>query len=376
MLDPVLINLRQTIHRHPELSNKEYKTAARLQDFVQNYLPDEVIRLSNTGIAFVFNGKEPGKTTLFRAELDALPISETSQVSHKSLNEGVAHSCGHDGHMTIVAGLAMKISEERPAKGKVVLLFQPAEEIEQGARDVVEDPAFKQIEPDYIFALHNVPGIEKHRILLRQGTFAAASKGLTIRLHGKTSHAAEPENGISPANAIAKMITLLHKLIAAKETFKDLTLLTIIHVRLGEIAFGTSPGYAEIMVTLRAFENEDMALLTKKVEAIVHRVSKAEKLRCELFYNEVFPAVENDSACVNLIEQVAREHNMPFSYMEKPFKWSEDFSYYTQQYRGGFFGIGSGLNQPQLHHPDFDFPDDILETGITMFYGIYKKINF
>lgn len=374
MKNDKIISLRHELHKYPEISNNEYKTSGLIHSFIRALKPDRIINLSKTGIAFAFDSNTEGKTLMFRAELDALPIAEKTNTDHTSANANVSHACGHDGHMAIISGLAQKIAENRPTKGRVVLLFQPAEEIEQGAKDIVNDPEFKNIEPDYIFALHNVPGVESHKVLLKTGCFASASKGMTVKLFGKTSHAAEPEKGISPANAISKIIQELHALITNK-LFADLTLLTIIHINLGEISFGTSPGYAEMRMTLRAYENEDMDLLTKKSEDIIHAITQSEKLRNEISYSEVFPATMNNTECVDLIEQAARENNLQIEYIEKPFKWSEDFAYYTEKYKGGFFGLGAGINQPQLHFPDYDFPDEIIDTGIKVFYSIYKKLN-
>lgn len=370
-----IIALRHELHRYPELSNKEFNTSERITAFINTFSPDEIIPLCATGKAFVFKGAEEGKTIMFRAELDALPITENPGPAYRSANTNISHACGHDGHMAILAGLAQKIAADRPLKGKVILLFQPAEEVEQGARDVVEDAAFKHIEPDYIFGLHNIPGVQSQKILLRSGTFAAASKGMTLTLTGKTSHAAEPENGISPANAISQIITRLQGLSQEKQRFTSLTLLTIIHIRMGEISFGTTPGYAEIMITLRAFENPDMEVLCREAEQIIKSVAAAERLTHDISYSEVFPALVNDEALVQMAAQAADENNFAAEYMQAPFKWSEDFSYYTQKYKGCFFGLGAGLTHPQLHHPDFDFPDDILETGINMFYTLYKNIN-
>lgn len=370
-----IIQLRRTLHQYPEVSNMEFNTSERITDFMKTCLPDEIIHLSHTGKAFVFNGKEAGKTTIFRAELDALPIAEKSPLPHASANQNVAHVCGHDGHMAILAGLAQKIAQETPQYGRTVLLFQPAEEVEQGARDMVEDAAFKNLQPDYIFALHNIPGAKKHQILVKSGSFAAASKGMTVKLFGKTAHAAEPENGISPANAISRIISQLHKLKENKSLFKDMALLTIIHISLGEISFGTSPGYAEIRITLRSFENADMELLTSYSEKIIHNICREEQLECEIAYSEVFPAAVNDDSSMNRVIQSARQNNYPLETIVKPFKWSEDFGYYSQQYKCCLFGLGAGLSQPPLHNPDYDFPDEILETGINMFYQIYKKIH-
>lgn len=372
-----IINLRRELHKFPELSNKEYNTSERIINFIKGYNPDEIIQLGDTGVLFVFRGKDFGKTLLFRAELDALPIKEMTKLAYKSVNSNVSHACGHDGHMAILAGLAQEISNNRPTEGKVILLFQPAEEVEQGARDVLENSKFKTINPDYIFALHNVPGFQKHRIILKKGSFASGSKGMTIKLTGKTAHAAEPQNGVSPADAISQIINKLHVLREDRALFSDFILLTIIHIQLGEVSFGTSPGYAEIRVTLRAFKNEDMDLLTNQCEKIIKEISSSEKLSYEISYNEVFPATVNNDQCVDIVEQSAKQINLEVEHLKTPFKWSEDFGYYTQKYNACYFGLGSGNNQPQLHHPDFDFPDDIIETGIDLFYTIYKNfINY
>ncbi|MCD6091267.1 MAG: amidohydrolase [Bacteroidales bacterium] len=370
-----IIALRREIHKYPEVSNDEHHTAERIINFIKNYNPDEIIRLGKTGILFVFKGNERGKTLMFRSELDALPIKERTEAEYKSVNDNISHACGHDGHMAVLSGLARKISKNRPQKGEVFLLFQPAEEVEQGARDIIENPKFINIKPDYIFALHNVPGFEKHKIILKKGSFASGSKGMTIKLTGKTAHAAEPENGISPANAISQIINKLQELRENKSLFSDFILLTIINIQLGEISFGTSPGYAEMRITLRAFENKDMKLLTSFCEKIIWEISNAEKLSCEISYNEVFPATVNNDQCVDIVEQSAKQIDLKVEHLNTPFKWSEDFGYYTEKYNACFFGLGSGLSQPQLHNPDFDFPDDIIETGINVFYQIYKKIN-
>jgi amidohydrolase len=370
-----IIELRHELHKHPEVSNNEYKTSERIVNFMKPLMPFEIINLGKTGKAFVFEGKESGKTIVFRAELDALPILEKNTLAYSSVNPNVSHMCGHDGHMAVLAGLAQKISKESILYGKVVFLFQPAEEVEQGALDVVNDSAFKNIKPDYIFALHNIPGVKKHNIVVKSGSFSAASKGMTIKLYGKTAHAAEPENGISPAKAISRIINQLHELKENKSLFKDLSLLTIIHIQLGEISFGTSPGYAEIRVTLRSFENEDMALLTAYSEKIINEISKEENLECRFSYSEEFPASVNNNECLGYVKESARQNNLEIETIEHPFKWSEDFGYYSQHYKSCLFGLGSGISQAPLHNPDYDFPDEIIESGINMFYRIYTKIS-
>jgi len=370
-----IIELRHEIHKHPEISNNEFKTAERITNFISKFNPNQIIKLSNTGRAFVFNGKNYGKTVIFRSELDALPIIENTSVEYSSIYKNRAHSCGHDGHMAILAGLAHRISENNPINGRVVLLFQPAEEAEQGAVDVISSKKFNNIKPDYIFALHNIPSVEKNKIIIKTQSFAAASKGMTIELLGKTSHAAEPEKGINPVNAVSKIIGELNQLVNNKSQFKDLSMLTFIYVRMGEISFGTSAGNAKIGITLRTFENDDMFLLTLKSEEIIKLIFKSENLSLKISYTEIFPATINNDKCVSIIEHAAKENNYKIEHIQKPFKWSEDFGYFSNKFNAGFFGIGAGLDQASLHNSDYDFPDDIIETGINMFYKIYSKIN-
>ena len=369
-----LIQWRKTLHAHPELSGMEIKTSERIRRFFQEYAPDDVLLLGKTGVAIIFEGKDKGKTIMFRAELDALPIKEESKLEHRSKVPGVAHACGHDGHMAILAGLGQKIAGDRPEKGRAILLFQPSEETGQGAREMISSPGFESIQPDFVFALHNVPGFERNNVIVRKNNFCAASKGLTVTLKGKTAHAAHPELAISPVNAIGQIIREVQKINVTTTHFQQLAFATIIHIQLGEIAFGTTPGHAEIRMTLRSFENEDMEKLSSLIEAGIQGISVKELLTHDISYSEVFPAVSNNDEAVESIIEAARENSLKLVNMDQPFRWSEDFGFYTQKYSGGFFGLGAGLDQPALHHPDFDFPDEILAAGIAVFYSIYKKI--
>jgi amidohydrolase len=277
--------------------------------------------------------------------------------------------------MSILAGLAVRIASSRPARGRVGLLFQSAEEVEQGARDVVNDPRFGEIEPDAIFALHNIPGIPKHRLVTRTGSFAAASSGMVIRLYGRSSHAGEPEKGINPASAMARLILELEKLNRKQDLFQQTAFATVVHLRLGEVAHGTAPGEGEIRLTLRSFENRDMKLLNDRIQALAEKMAVTENLRITFSLTEEFPATVNDAACISMIEKAARQLQIPLTFLEEPFRWSEDFGYYTGRFPGGYVGLGSGEDQPPLHHPGFDFPDDILDTGIRYFYALYSMLH-
>ncbi len=370
-----LTDLRHRLHQNPELSNQEFKTSEMITDIMRSFNPDKEYKVGTTGKLFVFESKIEGPVTVFRADMDALPIMEIGEVEYKSVIDGVAHMCGHDGHMTILLGLAQEISKNLPTKGKVALLFQPAEECEQGAADVVEEQVFKELSPDMVFGLHNIPGYSVNSVVIKNGTFAAASRGLIIGLNGKTSHAAEPEKGINPALAISRIINDFYLLRETGELFSDFVNLTVINIELGEIAFGTSPGHAVMRMTLRAFENDDMNLLSQKCEEIVHNICSVESLQYNLSYVEDFPATVNSSICNDLIVKAANVNDLKLLTLDKPNNWSEDFGYYTNNYSGGFFGIGAGEEHPALHNPDYDFPDEIIDTGISMFNSIYQFLN-
>lgn len=368
-----LINLRQLLHQNPEIAGEESTTAERILTFVAKLNPDQTIQnLGGNGLAFVFKGKNPGKRSLFRAELDALPIQETGEPQYKSRIKGKAHLCGHDGHMAIICGLGQKLAEQRPESGEVVLLFQPAEETGEGARRILDDPQFEQIKPDYAFALHNLPGFPLHQVVVRKETFAAGSTGMTIALTGKTSHAAHPDAGINPAFAIARLIQRLPKL---PEKLKNFALVTVIHAEIGSLAFGTSAGKGSLSLTIRAFYQTDLETLIEMIIEEVKRIASAEKLGCEFGFVESFAVSKNDPQAASIAEGVMKEKGLKVLKKPEPFRWSEDFGLFSQSCPSYLFGLGSGENCPQLHEPTYDFPDELIETGVKVFEGIARKVN-
>jgi amidohydrolase len=370
-----LIKLRREIHKNPELAGEEKLTAKRIISFAKNYNPDKIIpNIGGKGLAVIFEGMENGPTVLIRCELDALPISETNKLNYRSIYDNVAHKCGHDGHMTIVSGLIPLLSKNKLKKGRVVLLYQPSEETGEGAEKILNDKKFRYIKPDFVFALHNLPGFGTGRIVIKEREFAAASKGMIIKLIGKTSHAAEPEKGINPALAVSEIIAELTSLPKKIRSIKDFSLITIIHSKIGERAFGTSPGYAEVMATLRSYKNTDMKLVKentlKKVKTIAHKY----KLKTEFNFLEDFPATINEKGCVDIVINAAKENKLKTKYLNEPFKWSEDFGHFTKKFKGTLFGLGAGIKHPALHNPDYDFPDEIIVPGVKTFYSIINLI--
>jgi amidohydrolase len=370
-----LIEFRRRLHQFPELSGYEKATSKAIADFLKSANPTKIItNIGGYGLAVIYDSGVAGPTVLLRADMDALPIQESNEFDYRSTVKGVAHLCGHDGHSTILAGVAHLIKQNPIGKGKAVLLFQPAEEVGRGAAAVIADPKFKEIKPDYAFALHNLPGIERGTIFLRENTFASASTGLITNLKGLSSHAAHPEDGNNPDKALAQMILGLNSIANKKHTFNDFTLLTVIHAKLGEVAFGTAPGNATLMATLRTYLDGDMERLKFEAEELIRSISKEFNLNNSINYTEEFPATINNSNCINQIMDAAISIDIPTQNLENPFKWSEDFGHFTQICDAAMFGVGSGIDHPQLHNENYDFPDEIIEPSTHIFYRILKTL--
>lgn len=360
------VQLRHELHRHPELSGHESDTAWRVRAFFRPLEPDDVLEhIGGSGIAFVFEGLQPGPTVLLRCELDAVPIAEPVGVQWRSVHQGVSHACGHDGHMAILAEVGTRLAERRPARGKAVLLFQPAEESGLGARAVLTDPAFAAIRPDFAFALHNLPGFPLGEVLVREGSFSCASRGIAIRLGGAQAHAAQPETGRSPALAMCRLVEALHVLPQDLQKSGELAFATVVGAQLGARAFGVAPGRAEVWATLRSETDATMERIVEHVEATARELADQSGLEVEFSYEDVYPALVNHPAALELVRRAAGEAGV--REMDKPFRWSEDFGHITQTTTGALFGIGAGTDLPNLHNHDYEFPDALIPLAADVF---------
>lgn len=369
-----LVELRRELHRRPELAGREKRTAATVAETLRRRSPSEVLTgVGGTGVIAFFDGPEPGPTVMVRCELDALPIAEGSGLPHHSRRSGVAHKCGHDGHMAIVLGLAARLERHPPARGRVALVFQPAEETGEGGERMLRDPRFAKVAPDWAFALHNLPGYPFGSVILRQGTFASASEGLIARFRGISSHAGEPDRGRSPALAVAAAINALAALPQMRTAFHRAALITLVGARFGGRAFGTSPGEGEVDATLRTHRDEEMAVIRQASRQQLTAIAEAHELAVELERTEPFPATVNDERAVALVRAAAETLGQHVIWADHPFAWSEDFGHFTRVIPAALFGLGAGEDQPALHHPDYDFPDELIRLGTRLFSQIIEK---
>lgn len=370
-----IITLRRHLHQNPDLSGKEAGTSKIIQEFAKSHSEVEIVSdLGGAGLALIYSFPEEGPTVMIRCELDALPIEEPNQFSHRSLKKGISHKCGHDGHMAIVAGILPWIKTQAIKKGRIILLFQPAEETGKGALQILKDVKFKALKPDYIFALHNLPGEPLNSIITVEDAFSCTVLSFSIQLTGKQSHASEPENGINPAVAISRIITGLNDFRIPDENNPEFALLTPVYLNMGDKAYGISAGKGELHYTIRTRSEEAMEVLKKKILNLVGSICTDEKLKFNIQWFDHFLATVNHAKCNEIIKEAAIKNDYQLITKPHPFKFGEDFGWFSQHTKAAMFGLGAGINVPALHHNDYDFPDEILQTGIDMFTSIIQKI--
>jgi amidohydrolase len=366
---------RRDLHRHPELSGEEVDTARTVQAFLATTRPDSIIdQVGGHGVVAIYNGSVPGPTVMLRAELDGLPIHESSDIAHRSVVSGKAHLCGHDGHMTILAGVARGLGRQRPARGRAVLLFQPAEEDGSGAAAVLADDKFDQIVPEFVFSLHNLPGIPLGDVALAEGLVNCASRGMLITLSGRTSHASTPEQGVSPQGALVRLMSEVAALGRGGELDRDFSLVTVTHARLGEPAFGISPGQAELWLTLRTLADAKMESLCARVEDVIRSVAESQQLQVEIAYRDVFGHCMNDTQAVAYLTKALDAEQVHYSRKGIPMRASEDFGRFSHRSKAAMFFLGAGSAHAGLHDPDYDFPDELIGVGARVFMRTLRDL--
>ncbi len=370
---------RRQLHARPELSEHEHETATAIVARLASTHPSAIVdRLGTmqTGLCAVYDSGEPGPAVLIRAELDALPIQESNTFGHRSKVAGISHKCGHDGHMATLVAVAEGLDAQPIAHGKVYLLFQPAEETGTGASAVLADPRFRALDaPDYVYAFHNVPKYPLGQVLLRKGLFAQGSVGFIAKYRGKTSHSSYPEHGINPSAAVTQLVDAVNRF---NDTLADSVsapvLGTVSYAQLGTAEkgpnFGTTPGEGVVMGVIRAHRTEDLGKVREELAARAAHLAADGGLEHELTWHEAFAATESNEDCVATIAAAARAAGADVCWLDEPFRWSEDFGYFTAAFKGAFFGLGSGTNQPQLHDDGYDYPDELIAIGASVYRAI------
>lgn len=366
---------RRALHRRPEISGEEVETAATIAAALKDLSPSTVVTgLGGHGVAAVYDSGVDGPTVLFRAELDALPIHEISDAAWRSEIDGKGHLCGHDGHMTMLLALGRLLSRQPVAKGRVVLMFQPAEEDGSGARAVVADPQFAEIAPDWAFAIHNEPGKPFGYVATRAGLINCASQGMKITLTGKTAHAATPEDGVSPTQAISDLIPALSALGQGGKLDDDFRLVTITHVNVGEPTFGIAPGEAVLFATLRSAYDDPMSGMVTDAQRIARNIADLHGLNIAFEVFDDFAASVNHADAADIAIKAMNLLGVPNGSEGLPMRASEDFGVFGWGAKAAMLCLGPGEDHAALHNPDYDFPDDLIPIGASIFERIARDL--
>lgn len=357
--------IRHDLHQHPGVSGQEqYAHDLILQELSTLHVSEVHAHVGGYGVIAVWGNNPQAPTIGFRADIDALPIG---------------HRCGHDGHAAILLNLAqlvdVAVSNGQYEGVNIVLVWQPEEETGSGSRKVLEANILQKYNMKAIYGFHNLPGYDEGVVLLNRNTFAAASAGVTYHLKGRPTHASTPELGVNPGLAVAELIQQIAKCnsgaVADQRQFRQTT---FIGVRAGSAAFGTAAGDADVMFTLRAFANETMDDLLASAHALVQSVAERHGLEFGYTICDPFRATENDGQAVERVERCLKDRDVTIRYAEESFRWSEDFSNYLELFPGAMVGIGAGKDHVELHHPEYEFPDAIIEPAAKMLFRLINTI--
>ena len=373
-----LVEIRRHLHAHPELSGEEYQTAA----FVAGVLSANGLHvqegIGKTGVIGELQGTQPSDRILaIRTDMDALPIQERTNLEYASRIEGVMHACGHDIHTTVGLGTAMVLSQIAPELGgRVRFLFQPAEEIAQGANWMVKDGVMNNVVA--ILGLHVFPSIPAGSVGIRYGALTAAADNLEIIIIGESGHGARPHEAIDAIWIAAQVITSLQQAISRTQNPLRPVVLSI-----GQINGGRAPNViadkVQLLGTVRSLHPETRDKLPQWIENIVANVCNSYNAKYQVNYHQGVPSVQNDNALTQLLQSSAEAawSSNRVQILPEPSLGAEDFSVYLEHAPGSMFRLGVGyeertINHP-LHHPQFEVDESAIITGVvTLAYAAYK----
>jgi amidohydrolase len=368
--------IRRDIHAHPELCFEEHRTA----DAIAKALTDWGIPIhrgmGKTGVVGIVKNGTSNRAVGLRADIDALPMTEHNHFAHASKHPGKMHACGHDGHTAMLLAAAKHLAKHRNFDGTVYLVFQPAEEGGGGAREMINDGLFDKFPMEAIFGAHNWPGMKVGQFGVRAGPMMASSNEFKIVITGKGSHAALPHNGIDPVPIACQMVQAFQTIISRNKRPIDAGVISVTMIHTGE-ATNVVPDTCEIQGTVRTFTNEVLDLIEQRMKDIADHTCAAFGASCAFEFHRNYPPTINHAAETTFLQQVAGEMVGPHNVLDfEPTMGAEDFSYFLQAKPGCYFVVGNGdgahregghgLGPCMLHNPSYDFNDDLIPLGATL----------
>jgi amidohydrolase len=377
-LVPRLVEVRHDLHRHPELGFEEHRT----QGVVEKWLAEfgyETRRCAGTGVVADLHGpKSSGRTVALRADLDCLPMPETTDLPYRSVHEGRAHKCGHDGHTAILLGMAALAARHRDRiGGNLRLIFQPAEEGVRGggARVMVEEGVLKGV--DEIYGLHNWPDFPLGELHVKDGPMMAQVHQFSVDVRGKGGHGSQPQQCRDPIMAGAALVNNLQTIASRAIASDQSAILSVCTFQAGT-ADNVIPGRATLSGTIRTFDPAVTERVLQRLEQIVEGTAVSHEVEIELELTRGFPVLVNDPDCVEVVRRVGRANEKieRVAADRLPITGGEDFSYFSAEVPGAYFLLGTGREGEQVpgcHHPDFDFEDRLIPLAIELLHGIVRE---
>jgi hippurate hydrolase len=371
-----LTSWRRDIHAHPELGFEEQRTSDLVADKLTEFGYEVFRRVGRTGVVGRLRAGTSPRSIGLRADMDALPIEEATNLIYRSRHRGRMHACGHDGHTAMLLGAARYLAETRNFDGTVHLIFQPAEEGLGGGEAMVKDGLFERFPCDTIFGMHNRPGLAVGKFQIRTGPMMAGGAYFDIAITGKGAHGARPESGIDPVIVASHITTALQTVVSRNVRPLDTAVLSVTQIHAGD-AYNVIPEQAFIRGTVRAFDANIMALIEQNMGRIASGVASGFGATAELDFRALFPPLVNDAAEAEFIadtaaglvgaENVNRNGNLVMA--------SEDFSYMLNQRPGAYIQIGNGdaAGGCEVHNPGYDFNDAALPFGASLFVRLVER---
>lgn len=370
---PELIGVRHDIHRHPELGFDEHRT----QDLVMAWLSARGFAPRKCAGTGVVADLHPGRPTCLalRADLDALPIHEDLDLPYRSVHDGVSHKCGHDGHTTILLGVAHLLAERREdIDVNVRLVFQPAEEgVDGGGAKVMIAEGVLDGVPE-IYGLHNWPGFSKGALRVTGGATMAAVDTIDLVLRGRGGHGAQPQTCRDPIVAGAQIVSAVQTVISRGVSALESAVVSFGSFHAGE-ANNVIPSTAALSGSIRTLDAGVRDLVHARLREVVEGLAPALGVRAELSIEAEYPVLVNDSRCAAIVARVGEQAGLEVSSQDLPLLVSEDFAFFAEAVPAAYFFLGAGIegeDTPTCHHPDFDFDDDLISQGIAVFLGLVE----
>lgn len=367
---------RQHIHQHPELSFEEVNTAALVAQNLEAWGWQVTRGVGGHGVVGTLQCGTGTRNIALRADMDALPIQESTGKPYASRHDGVMHACGHDGHTAILLGAAEHLAQTRRFSGTVHLVFQPAEEAGKGsgAQRMIEDGLFERFPCDAIFGLHNTPGYPAGHLGFGSGAFMCASDSARITIHGRGGHAARPHQTVDPILIAGSLVMALQSVVARNIDPRSTAIVTIGALHAGS-ASNVIPDSATMALSIRSFDADVRDRLEQRIKALVTSHVEGYGGTVTIDYQRGYPVVVNSEAETDFARQVAEELVGPEKVIAPfpPVTGSEDFAYYLQKKPGCFLRLGNGEGGAMLHNPNYDFNDEVLTVGAAYWTRLVER---